>query len=275
MATNASVNFKLRGAAYGALHGGFIGCDGGDRWSYERVSAAAEVNWLATAIGGCAIKQIKFKGETMKVAIIGANGKTGVNLVKEALKQGYNVTAIVRNKEYKNSDIKVVHKDIFELARPNLAGFDAVISAFAAWTPETFPLHKKVAKHLADALSGTKTRLLVIGGAGTLLVDDKGTMVMDTPSFPAGYMGVAKATAKSFFELKGRSDVLWTYVSPAGDYDANGARTGKYVLGGDNMILNSQNESYISYADLAIAIIDELKNRNFVQKRFTAVGERA
>ena len=175
----------------------------------------------------------------------------------------------------KNGDVKVVYKDVFELSKADLAGFDAVISAFAAWTPEAFPLHKKVAKHLADALSGTKTRLLVIGGAGTLYVDDKGTMAMDTPGFPPEYMGVAKATAESFFELKGRTGVLWTYVSPAGDYDANGARTGKYVLGGDNMILNSQNESYISYADLAIAIIDELKNRNFVQKRFTAVGQRA
>ena len=198
-----------------------------------------------------------------------------VNLVDEALKQGYDVTAIVRNKEYKNGDVKVVYKDIFELTKADLAGFDAVISAFAAWTPETFPLHKKVAKHLADALSGTKTRLLVIGGAGTLYVDDKQTMVMDTPSFPAGYMGVAKATAESFSELKGRTGVLWTYVSPAGDYDANGTRTGKYVLGGDNLILNSKNESYISYADLALAVIDELKNGAFVQKRFTAVGERA
>ena len=211
----------------------------------------------------------------MKVAIIGANGKSGSNLVQEALKQGHDVTAIVRNKEYKNGDVKVVYKDVFELSKADLAGFDAVISAFAAWTPETFGLHKKVAKHLADALSGTKTRLLAIGGAGTLYADDKQTMVMDTPSFPAGYMGVAKATAESFFELKGRTDVLWTYVSPAGDYDANGARTGKYVLGGDNLILNSKNESYISYADLALAVVDELKNGAFVQKRFTAVGERA
>ena len=211
----------------------------------------------------------------MKVAIIGANGKSGLNLVQEALKQGHDVTATLRNKEYKNGDVKVVYKDVFELSKADLEGFDAVISAFAAWTPETFPLHKKVAKHLADALSGTKTRLLVIGGAGTLYVDDKQTMVMDTPSFPAGYMGVAKATAESFFELKGRKGVLWTYVSPTGDYDANGARTGKYVLGGDNMILNSQNESYISYAYLALAVIDELKNGAFVQKHFTAVGERA
>ena len=211
----------------------------------------------------------------MKVAIIGANGKSGSNLVQEALKQGHDVTAIVRNKEYKNGDVKVVYKDVFELSKADLEGFDAVISAFAAWTPETFPLHKKVAKHLADALSGTKTRLLVIGGAGTLYVDDKGTMAMNTPGFPPEYMGVAKATAESFFELKTKSDVLWTYVSPAGDYDANGARTGKYVLGGDNLILNSKNESYISYADLALAVIDELKNGAFVQKRFTAVGERA
>lgn len=210
----------------------------------------------------------------MKVAIIGANGKSGSNLVQEALKQGHEVTAIVRNKEYKNVDVKVVYKDVFELSKADLKGFDAVISAFAAWTPETFPLHKKVAKHLADALSGTKTRLLVVGGAGTLLVDYKGTMAMDTPDFPPEYMSVAKSTAESFFELKGRTGVLWTYVSPAGDYDANGARTGKYVLGGDNMILNSQNESYISYADLALAVIDELKNGAFVHKRFTAVGER-
>lgn len=211
----------------------------------------------------------------MKVAIIGANGKSGSNLLQEALKQVYDVTAIVRNKEYKNGDVKVVYKDVFELSKADLEGFDAVISAFAAWTPETFGLHKKVAKHLADALGGTKTRLLVIGGAGTLLVDDQGTMAMDTPGFPPEYMGVARAAAESFFELKGRTDVLWTYVSPAGEYDDHGARTGKYVLGNDHVILNSQNESYISYADLAIAIIDELKNRNFVQKRFTAVGKRA
>lgn len=211
----------------------------------------------------------------MKVAIIGANGKSGSNLAQEALKQGYDVTAIVRNKEYKNGDVKVVYKDVLELTKADLEGFDAVISAFAAWSDETFPLHKKVAKHLADALSGTKTRLFVVGGAGTLYVDDKGTMAMNTPGFPPEYMGVAKATAESFFELKGRTDVLWTYVSPAGEYDANGARTGRYVLGGDNLILNSKNESYISYADLALAVIDELKNGAFVQKRFTAVGERA
>lgn len=190
-----------------------------------------------------------------KVAIIGANGKSGSNLVQEAIKQGHNVTAIVRNKEYKNGDVKVVYKDVLELTKADLAGFDAVISAFAAWTPETFGLHKKVTKHLADALSGTKTRLLVIGGAGVLYTDaSRKTRLMDTPSFPAEYMGVAEATAASYEVLKASKDLIWTYVIPAAEYDVNAARTGSYVLGGDNLILNSKNESYISYADLALAV---------------------
>ena len=93
--------------------------------------------------------------------------------------------------------------------------------------------------HLVNLLESTSTRLIVALGAGTLFVDSKGTIVIDTPDFPAAYMGVAKATAE-FFELKGSTNVLWTYVSPAGDYDANGARMGKYVLGGDDLILNSK-----------------------------------
>ena len=119
-----------------------------------------------------------------------------------------------------------------------------------------------MAAHLVNLLEGTSTRLIVVGGAGTLFVDSNGTMLMDTPDFPAAYMGVAKAMAESYFKLKGSTNVLWTYVSPAGDYDANGARTGKYVLGRDDLILNSKNESYIGYVDLALAIIDELKTRN-------------
>ena len=70
-----------------------------------------------------------------KVAIIGANGKSGSALVAEALKQGYDVTGFARNKEYKNDAIKLVHKDVFELSKADLAGFDVVISAIAAWTP--------------------------------------------------------------------------------------------------------------------------------------------
>ena len=109
---------------------------------------------------------------------------------------------IVRNKEYKNSSIKVFYKDIFELTKADLAGFDAVISAFGTFTDATFHLYKKVAIHLTNLLSGSSTRLIIVGGAGTLLVDDKSTMAMDTPDFPHEYMGVARAAAESFSSQK-------------------------------------------------------------------------
>ena len=106
-----------------------------------------------------------------KVAIIGANGKSGSALVAEALRQGYDVTGFARNKEYKNGAIKLVHKDVFETNKADVAGFDVVISAIAAWTPQTFPLHAKMTQHIAELLSGTQTRLFVIGGAGVLYTD--------------------------------------------------------------------------------------------------------
>lgn len=215
-------------------------------------------------------------GGAKKIAIIGANGKSGSALVAEALRQGHEVTAIVRNAAYKNDAVKsVIYKDIFALTRADLAGFDAVISGFAAWTPETFPLHKKAAERLCDLLAGSATRLIIIGGAGTLYTDaSMKTRAMDAPGFPASYQGVARATAESLQVVQGRSDVRWTYVSPAGEYDASGRRTGAYMLGGDVILANAAGESYISYADLAIAVIDEVRNGAFIGKRFTAVGER-
>lgn len=228
---------------------------------------------LALASGFLTLNLFAKEANMKKILIIGANGKSGSALVNEALTQGYEVSAIVRNKEYKNDKLKnIIYKDILAITKEDLADFDIVISAFAAWTEETFPLHKKVAEHLRDLLANTKTRLFIVDGAGTLFVDkEMKVRVMDTPEFPADWQGVAKATADSLEVMKNSQNLLWTYVSPAGNYDAEGSRTGKYVLGTDFLILNSQNESYISYADLAVAIIDEIKNEQFIQKRFTAI----
>ncbi len=243
-------------------------------------STSSALNKTGEAVGGAVKKTVSIipgmgKG-TKKIAIIGANGKSGSALVEEALRQGHEVTAIARKAEYTNDAVKnVVHKDLFDLTKEDVAGFDAVISAFAAWTPETLPQHKKAAEHLCSLLAGSDTRLFIVGGAGTLYTDDgMKTRLMDTPEFPADYQGVAQATAQSYEVLKASKDVRWTYVSPAGEYDAKGQRTGKYELGGDVIKLNSKGESYISYADLAIAIIDEVSNGAFINKRFTAVGER-
>ena len=79
--------------------------------------------------------------------------------------------------------------------------------------------------------------------------------------------------AKALGELRLRNDVKWTYLSPAGDFQVDGARTGKYILGGEELTLNSKGESVISYADYAIAMIDEAENGKHIQQRFSVVGE--
>lgn len=209
----------------------------------------------------------------MKIAVVCANGKAGKLIVREALDRGLDVTAVVRGENHSAAE-KVIRKDLFELTASDLSGFDVVIDAFGAWTEDTLPLHSTSLQHLCDILSGTTTRLLVVGGAGSLYVNPEHTAcVADGPDFPDVFKPLAAAMAKALKELRQRSDVKWTYISPAGDFQADGARTGKYILGGEELTLNAKGESVISYADYAIAMIDEAVKGNHIQQRISVVKE--
>ena len=207
----------------------------------------------------------------MKIAVVCANGKAGKLIVKEAMDRGLDVTAAVRGENHSTAE-KVIRKDLFELTAADLAGFDAVIDAFGAWTPETLPQHSTSLKHLCDILSGTETRLLVVGGAGSLYVNPEHTVqVMDGPDFPDVFKPLASNMGKALEKLRARNDVKWTYVSPAGDFRADGAKTGSYLLGGEELMLNSRGESVISYADYAAAMVDEAVNGNHIHERISVV----
>lgn len=209
----------------------------------------------------------------MKIAVVCANGKEGRLIVKEAVERGLDVTAVVRG-ENKSAAAKVITKDLFDLQEADLEGFDVVIDAFGAWTPETLPQHSTSLKHLCDILSGKETRLLVVGGAGSLYVNPEHTaQVMDGADFPDGFKPLASHMGKALDGLRTRNDVRWTYVSPAGDFQADGIRTGKYILGGEELTLNSKGESVISYADYAIAMVDEAVKGNHIQQRISVVAE--
>lgn len=209
----------------------------------------------------------------MKIAVICANGKAGKRIVKEAVSRGLDVTAVVRRDNATEAQ-KVLTKDLFELTADDLKPFDVVIDAFGAWTEETLPQHSTSLRHLCDILSGTDTRLLVVGGAGSLYVNPEHTVcVADGPDFPDSFKPLAAAMAKALGELRERRDVKWTYISPAGDFQADGQRTGKYILGGEELTLNSRGESVISYADYAIAMVDEAVSGNNIQKRISVVSE--
>ena len=169
---------------------------------------------------------------------------------------------------------KALKKDLFDLTASDLQGYDVVIDAFGAWTEDTLPQHSTSLKHLCDILSGTDIRLLVVGGAGSLYVNPEHTVqVSDGPDFPDIFKPLAAAMAKALSELRQRNDVKWTYLSPAGDFQADGERTGKYILAGEELTLNAKGESVISYADYAIAMIDEAENGNHIQQRISVVAE--
>ena len=207
----------------------------------------------------------------MKIAVVCANGKAGKLIVKEALDRNLDVTAIVRG-ENRTAAKKVLTKDLYDLTREDLAGYDVVIDAFGAWTEETLPQHSTSLKHLCDILSGTDVRLLIVGGAGSLYVNPEHTaQVMDGPDFPDVFKPLATNMGRELEELRARTDVKWTYVSPAGDFQAEGERTGKYILGGEELTLNERGESIISYADYAIAMVDEAVKGNHIRQRISVV----
>ena len=209
----------------------------------------------------------------MKLEVICANGKEGKLIVKEALGRGLDVTSIVRG-ENKSEATNVIKKDLFDLTAEDLEGFDVVIDAFGAWTEDTLPLHITSLRHLCDIMSGKDARLLVVGGAGSLYVNPEHTVqVMDTPDFPDAFKPLASNMGKALEELRKRDDVKWTYISPAGDFQAEGTRTGKYILGGEELTLNSKGESVISYADYAIAMVDEAVKGNHIRERISVVAE--
>ena len=207
----------------------------------------------------------------MKIAVVCANGKAGQLIVKEALNRGLDVTAFVRG-ENRSAAKQVVVKDLFDLTAADLKDFDVVVDAFGAWAPEALPQHSASLKHLCDVLSGTEVRLLVVGGAGSLYVNpEHSAQVMDGPDFPDIFKPLAQAQGKALEELRQRSDVKWTFVSPACDFQAEGERSGKYLLGGEEVTLNARGESIISYADYAIAMVDEATCGNHIRQRISVV----
>ena len=206
-----------------------------------------------------------------KIAVVAANGKAGQLIVKEAVSRGMDVTAFVRG-ENRTAAEKAVVKDIMDIEASDLAGFDAVVDAFGAWTPETLDQHSSTLAHLCDCLAGTDVRLLVVGGAGSLYVNPEHTAcVADGPDFPDAFKPLAAAMAKALEELRARDDVAWTYISPAGDFQAEGERTGAYILGGEELTLNEAGESVISYADYAIAMVDEIESGDHIRQRISVV----
>jgi len=208
-----------------------------------------------------------------KIGVIGANGKAGTNIVKEAASRGHEVTAIVRDASKAPAEAgNVLAKGLFDLTAADLKAFDVVVNAVGFF--EKPELNVTGGKHLIDILGGSDTRLIVVGGAGSLYVDpEEKVQLFTTPGFPEMFRPLATSQGQNLADLQASRGVKWTFVSPSAEF-ALGRRTGSYQKGKNRLLVNSKGDSYVSYEDYAIAIVDEIEKAEHVNERFTVVSER-
>ena len=211
----------------------------------------------------------------MNIALIGATGFVGSAVLNEALNRGYGVTAIARDTSkitVTSEKLTLVTADVYdtEALAKILKGHDAIVNTFnAGWTnPNLYDDFIKGSESIQQAtkLAGVK-RALIVGGAGSLEIAP-GVQLVDSPQFPAEWKTGATAARDYLNIIKKEKDLDWTFLSPAIQLHP-GTRTGVFRLGTDQPVFDADHKSEISVEDMAIAIIDELEQNQFIRKRFT------
>ena len=213
-----------------------------------------------------------------KIAVIGATGFVGTQVVNELASRGYAVEAIARDttKITESDLVKAKKLDVYNVDELSeiLKGNDAVISAFnPGWTnPNIFEDFLKGATSIEKAVeeSGVK-RFITVGGAGSLYIAEN-LQLIDTPEFPAEIKPGAEA-ARQYLEIIKKNEKLdWTFFSPAIEMHQGtaGVRKGTYRTALENPVFDENGRSVLSVEDVAVALVDELENNQFVKQRFTA-----
>lgn len=211
----------------------------------------------------------------MKIAIIGATGFVGSNILNELSNRNHEITAIARNPK-SDASANWIAADIFntDALAEILKGNDVVINAYnPGWTnPNIYDDFINGSKSIQEAVkkSGVK-RFITIGGAGSLFVAPN-LQAVDTPDFPKEYYTAATAARDYLIIIKLEKDLDWAFFSPAFEMHPgiNTGRTGKYRLGLENPVFDENQRSILSVEDLAVVIADEVETPKHHQVRFTA-----
>lgn len=200
----------------------------------------------------------------MTIALIGASGRAGSCILQELSDRGHPVTAIARDTA-KIADlpgVTTVAVDANDGAAliESLRGHDIVVSSVKF-------THSNPAGLIAAVKGAGVGRYLVVGGAGSLLNAD-GVKLVDTPSFPDAYKPEAQAGGAFLDLLRAEPELDWTFLSPAFIF-TDGERTKQFRLGGDTALTADEGPTRISFADYAIALVDEIENPQHRRRRFS------
>ncbi|SFA68711.1 hypothetical protein SAMN05216249_10113 [Acetitomaculum ruminis DSM 5522] len=208
------------------------------------------------------------------IAVLAANGKVAKRIITEAVNRGHFVIGYgIQKKNYTDARI-YIQKTILEMTPKDMEGFAVVVDCYGPQNPRSITRHREIINHLCDILAGTDTRLIIMGGAGLLYYNKAtGKMLADVPNYPEHKKYITKQMAAALEDLKQRTDVNWLFINPAIKFMVEGERTGKYILAGDEIRLNSKRESIISYKDYAVAMVDEIERCRFNRVMISVLRE--
>ena len=200
----------------------------------------------------------------MKIALIGATGNVGSKVLTEALSRGHQVTGIARHVEKLKGRSGVIARQV-DLAEEDklaeaLRGHDAVVLSVRYQNND-------VRHVLAAAKAAGVKRILFVGGAASLEASP-GVRLLDTPGFPDVIKVEAAPAALALDRIREEKTLEWTFLSPS-IMLVPGERTGKFRIGGDQVLKDEKGESRISQEDLSVALLDELEKPRHIRRRFT------
>ncbi|MEV6322151.1 NAD(P)H-binding protein [Nocardia sp. NPDC051787] len=222
----------------------------------------------------------------MDIGVFGATGVIGSRVVTEALQRGHRVTAFTRDAARIPAERGPATWAVADWLNADsiaaaIAGLDVVVSAVNAGhgIPDTIANAGNFvagAQAMVAALNQQpRVRLIAVGGAGSLEVapgvqlldtgDDFTRTLTEVLDVPAEYAEVVRALrdALNVYRLSNRN---WTYLSPSSGRINPGTRTGRFRIGGDQLLVG---DADISAEDMAVALLDEVEHPRFIQRRFT------
>jgi putative NADH-flavin reductase len=201
----------------------------------------------------------------MKIGVIGATGHAGHFILKEAVKSGNEVTAIVRNQNKLDLKVPFVKKDLFDLSKEDVIGYDVLLYAFNA--PENDEeKHVSAMEKMVEILTGTNVHFLVVGGTSSLFVDESRTKrAIDFVDSSAWFFPTASNMSKALLILQ-KSTLNWTYISPASFFDPDGPKTNQAKIFGDVLTTDRDGNGYVSMADYAEKMVEIAGNSDYFHK---------
>lgn len=220
------------------------------------------------------------------IVVYGASGAIGSKIVTEALDRGHTVIGVSRtpqNLKVNHPKFSAVAGDVSDLASmlDVIKGADAVVISVRSPGPNNYPeetLNNRASQTFIAAsrqLGESAPRVIQLGGGSTLFTN--GVMGLDARPGTEGtpMHGLVWGHWLALQNYRATTSVKWTVISPSGQYDRDGPRTGAYQTGWDEVIQgpNGERLGSISHRDMAVAVVDEIENPKSIRRRMT-VGSR-